>query len=84
MRACFCLAKTSKPFFTPTWLVRSCLLLSLLGISPLSSFAQMLGDLDGDGKATIFDVVRLINYINGTATLSSDQQILADVNQDGY
>src|SRR2546423_9966593 len=42
-----------------------------------------LGDLDGDGRATVLDLVLLINHLNGTAPLSSELLLFADVNQDG-
>src|SRR5947209_14084868 len=46
-------------------------------------FPRKLGDLDGDGRATVLDIVRLANHLNGTAPLSADLLLFADVNQDG-
>ena len=46
-------------------------------------FPQRLGDLDGDGRATVLDLVLLVNHLNGTAPLSSDLLLFADVNKDG-
>jgi len=43
----------------------------------------VLGDLDRDGKATVLDLVRLINHINGTDLLSANLAPLADLNRDG-
>jgi len=42
-----------------------------------------LGDLDGDGEATVLDLVRMINHINGSTYLSSQLTFFADMNQDG-
>jgi hypothetical protein len=44
----------------------------------------MLGDLDEDGQPTILDIVRVLNHLNGTVTLSDQLQPFADVNQDGF
>jgi len=46
-------------------------------------FPLRLGDFDGDGKATVVDLVRLVDHLNGTAPLSSNLLLFADVNQDG-
>jgi len=45
--------------------------------------AQTLGDVDGDGQATVLDIVRIVNHISGAVPLSAEAQVLADVNQDG-
>ena len=64
------------------WLLLVFLPLILLSSQALA-LPQKLGDLDGDGEATVLDIVRLINHINGSVPLSPDLQVLADVNQDG-
>src|SRR5438093_2429213 len=46
-------------------------------------FPLKLGDLDGDGRATVLDLVRMANHLNGAVPLSSDLLLFADVNQDG-
>jgi hypothetical protein len=61
------------------------LFLSLFTWRALSqALPQKLGDLDADGRATVFDLVRLVNHINGTALLSTNLVPFADINQDGY
>src|SRR5204862_5347221 len=49
----------------------------------LGALPEKLGDLDGDGKATVLDLVRMINHINGSNYLSSQLTFFADMNQDG-
>ena len=53
----------------------------------VSASPQFLGDLhpapNGDNQANIFDVVTLINHINGSQTLSAEIEFFADINQDG-
>lgn len=44
---------------------------------------EKIGDFDEDGSATILDVVRLINHVNETRTLSSELVPYADINNDG-
>src|SRR2546426_7056373 len=48
------------------------------------SLAAQLGDLDGDGKVTILDLVILNGYLNGQMTLTSGQMQAADLNQNGF
>ena len=48
------------------------------------SLAAQLGDLDGDGKVTILDLVILNGYLNGQITLTSGQMQAADLNQNGF
>ncbi|RKX34718.1 MAG: hypothetical protein DRP71_06050, partial [Verrucomicrobia bacterium] len=62
----------------------SCLLISLFVSAQVGYAAEIAGDLDGDGKATVLDVVRLINHIEGVTYLSADSAPLADVNVDGF
>ena len=40
------------------------------------------GDVNYDGNLNILDVVRIINYILGSAEFTDMQFILADMNQD--
>jgi len=51
-------------------------------LATVSAFPQKAGDLDGDGRATVLDLVRLINHLNGTVPLHPDLLLVADVNQD--
>src|SRR5580765_8129834 len=55
-------------------LSRSCVLIVLAGLlCTQAAFAQSLparlGGLDGDGQPTVLDLVRLINYVHGDATV---------------
>jgi len=52
-------------------------------LTPGGGFPRKLGDFDGDGVATVLDIVRLANHLNGTAPLPPDLLLFADVNQDG-
>jgi len=45
--------------------------------------AALRGDVDGDGKRTIADLMLVIAFINGTQTPTSDQEWAADCNADG-
>jgi regulation of enolase protein 1 (concanavalin A-like superfamily) len=45
--------------------------------------AVTLGDLNGDGKVSITDVVTALRGVAGLVTLTADQQKAADVNVDG-
>lgn len=46
--------------------------------------SERTGDFDDDGVATVLDVVRLINHIEGLEYLPNDLAPLADVNVDGF
>ena len=70
-------ASTRREFMFPVWVF-----MLLLQFSA-SALPTRLGDLDGDGRATVFDMVVLINHIRGTAPLSTNFAVFADVNQDG-
>src|SRR5436309_1658658 len=63
------------------------LLLLLVGLPFLyvtvSAQPLRLGDLDADDQPTVLDLVRLINHINGTASLSSALAPYGDINEDG-
>src|ERR1051325_6948057 len=43
-----------------------------------------MGDLDGDRRATVLDLQRLVNHLNGTAPLPTNLLLFADVNLDGH
>ena len=43
-----------------------------------------LGDLDADGRPTVLDLQRLLNHINGSATLALPLRGYADLTGDGY
>ena len=45
---------------------------------------EKIGDFDDAGKATILDVVQLINHATGAEILSTDMLPYPDVNADGY
>jgi hypothetical protein len=43
----------------------------------------MLGDVDGDGKVTTLDAVKILQYYVGSITLSENQLSAADTDRDG-
>jgi hypothetical protein len=43
-----------------------------------------LGDLDGDGQASVKDIVRLVNHLQGIDFLESNLVPFADVNRDTF
>ncbi len=49
----------------------------------LSQQNLVLGDLDGDGVATVRDIAIVAGHFSGTGSLSEAQKQLADVNKDG-
>src|SRR5438093_9589976 len=55
----------------------------LLCTQTVQGFPQKLGDMDGDGQATVLDLVAIVNHINATPRLSNEMAVFADVNQDG-
>jgi hypothetical protein len=59
------------------------LLIGRLLLLSASALPVKLGDLDEDGRATVLDMVRLANHLDGTTLLSSDLVLFADMNQDG-
>lgn len=58
-------------------------MLALLGASPMKALPEKIGDFDEDGLASILDVVRLINHVNGSRVLPADLVPFADINNDG-
>jgi hypothetical protein len=48
------------------------------------SAAPVLGDLDGDGRVTVLDLVIFNNYLSHRINLTAAQQSAADLNQDGF
>ncbi len=65
-------------------LVRMLVLLGSLGVAvSAADLPAKMGDFDGDHAATVLDLERLINHLNGAALFSTNLLILADVNQDG-
>ena len=42
-----------------------------------------LGDVSGDGKVNLIDVLYVIQYYNNTKTFTSAEKTAADVNRDG-
>src|SRR5712692_7130020 len=75
-----CAPMRSRIINTLWWLI---ILRGLFLTSTLCAFPQKLGDLDGDGQATVLDLVRMVNQINGTAPLGAQLALFADMNQDG-
>lgn len=49
----------------------------------VSALPNRFGDLDEDGRATILDLVRLINHLRGTPELDPTLQPYADLDHDG-
>src|SRR4051794_19465391 len=49
----------------------------------LAAVPNQLGDIDGDGVATVLDLARIVGHIRGTAPLSPELSVIADVNKDG-
>src|SRR4029077_18480642 len=49
----------------------------------VAALPTKLGDFDGDGRATVLDLERLVNHVNGNAPLSADLVLFADLNLDG-
>ncbi len=47
------------------------------------TFPAKLGDIDGDGIASISDLGSVVNHISGARRLSNELSVFADVNQDG-
>jgi hypothetical protein len=71
-----------------TWLFRRPLLiiLSVLGLLSSSVLAQapyQLGDIDADGKPTVFDLTQLIALYKGEIELNDSLKPFSDLNQDG-
>ena len=68
-------------------LVVACLMSVALNIGSGSSsaptFKGLLGDLDGDGALTAYDLTLYLQYLSGSASLSEDALALADMNGDG-
>ena len=46
-------------------------------------FPIRVGDLDEDGQATVLDLVRLLNHLDGSESLDTGLLLFADVNDDG-
>ncbi|MBL9126810.1 MAG: hypothetical protein JNL97_04145, partial [Verrucomicrobiales bacterium] len=57
-----------------------------VGIAVPASAAppRFLGDLDGDGVATVLDLVRMVNHVTGVAPLAAEEAPFADLDQDSY
>lgn len=51
--------------------------------SPTEVELVTLGDVDGNGKITVHDALLVAQHIVGLITLSAEELIIADVNQDG-
>ena len=49
----------------------------------ISDQAHTLGDVTGDGTVNLIDAVYVIQYYNGTKTLTATEKTAADVNKDG-
>lgn len=55
-----------------------------LSLSAAAAGVDQLGDLDGDGVATVRDLVLLRGHMNKTQPLSEEKAVLADLNKDGF
>lgn len=55
-----------------------------LAFSTPRAFSQEPGDLDGDGRVTVLDLVRLLNHLNGHEPLPTALEPLADLDDDAY
>lgn len=54
-----------------------------ISVKCTSETSTVLGDVNGDGIITVYDVVLIARHIIGTCTLQDDALLAADVNQDG-
>ncbi|MFH1070914.1 MAG: dockerin type I domain-containing protein, partial [Candidatus Glassbacteria bacterium] len=72
-------------FGTDNWLAGWTFLssASYLGDLPDSTGAPMAGDLTGDSRVDISDVIRVIDYALGKQSPTSSQLSMADLNSDG-
>lgn len=57
-------------------------MLGLLAVVAYSR-AATLGDIDGNGRVDVFDLVRLQNQVRTSAQVSEQLQVIGDLNQDG-
>jgi len=65
------------------WRLTFVLLALLFCASDLPALPQRLGDFDEDGRATVIDLQRLINHINGSNLLPPTLLPYGDLNEDG-
>jgi len=60
--------------------------LALISLACLHALGNpsLLGDLDGDGYATVLDLVWLQNHLSGAERIVGEGAVFADLNQDGF
>ena len=73
---------STQRWFSQNWAWMAVWLAGLLSASG-APYPKKLGDLDNDGKATVLDIVLLVNLINGSAATPSFLRPFADLNGDG-
>src|SRR5438445_6845782 len=69
---------------SPSLCFKILFLLCLLIAVPEKAAPPLQGDLDGDGRVTVLDLVILNNFLNGKIVLTPVQTQAADLNQDGF
>ena len=52
-------------------------------VPSVGALPRKMGDLDGDGRATVVDLVQLLQHLNGIKPLSQQMLAFADPTQDG-
>ena len=70
-----------SPPASPVWHVRLDAVLAA-GPASLDSFRPVVGDVDGDGKTDLKDVLRILQMVVGSISPNSDQRLTADMNCD--
>lgn len=67
-----------------TWRLLPYLLGGLaFALQPVRANERKLGDMDGDGVATVRDIARIAGHFNGTSPLPAADLPFADINRDG-
>ena len=67
----------------PLWVCCALLLCAAAGGVWAQNTPFQLGDLDGDGKVTVLDLVRLLRHLAGKEALATNVFYYADLNNDG-
>lgn len=83
------LAATSRSTWFASWILQWFLIVWMgstggwANLAEAAVWPRRMGDLDGDGQATVIDLTRLLNHLNQTPLLSPVLAPFADVNNDG-